>query len=41
MKDHPKIWTRQQHWFENLNTWVTQHVACEYKSIFTLGLNLE
>ncbi|HEY1950832.1 MAG TPA: CorA family divalent cation transporter [Bryobacteraceae bacterium] len=33
MEDHAKIWTQRQHWFGNLDTWVTQHVACEYEAV--------
>jgi hypothetical protein len=32
MEDHAMIWTQRQQWFGNLDTWITQHVACEYES---------
>jgi len=25
MEDHPEIWKRRQHWFGNLDRWVTKH----------------
>jgi len=25
MEDHPEIWKRRQHWFGNLDNWVTKH----------------
>jgi hypothetical protein len=31
MDEHPEIWRGPQPWFENLDLWVTRHVAPEYK----------